>query len=622
MKRLTDRRPHELLTLFLLVAAVSLVYSNTLDAPFVFDDVINIRNNPHIRLTHISTDGIHSAGFRSLMARRPVANISFALNYYVHRYRVAGYHLVNISIHIATGILLYYLVKTTLALAAVRPGRSIAFFTTLIWMMHPVQTQTVTYIVQRMNGLATMFYLASLLMYIKGRLAEKAMKRILLFGGCLLAGILALGSKEIAVTLPFFILLYEWYFFRQLSREWLKRYAPVFAGLPCFGVMLLYIYLGPDPFTSLFAYYEVRDFNMFQRVLTEFRVVVFYMSLLLFPHPSRLNLAHDFPISFSFTEPATTLPAMAVVMGLVVLAACIAKSKPLISFCMLWYFGNLAVESSVIPLELVFEHRNYLPSTLACLLLVLSVYRWAGSEALRLSIVGALVLICALWSYERNGYWRDKVVFWQDSLKKSPQLARAHLNLGVALEGRGRVDEAMHHYRESLRLKPDDEIALANIALVLADRGNTSEAVTHLNRALEVKPSYAKAHNQLGIILAGQGKGDEAMGHLTEARRLDPLDPEPPYNMGNVLMTNGRVAEAIRLYGEALALDPFDAMIHNNLGIALFREGRLDRAIFHFRQALEENSDAADIRDNLLKALARRKGLADGAGTKGITGSE
>ena len=196
------------------------------------------------------------------MPFRPVAYISFALNYYLHQYDVLGYHLVNILIHVTTGILLYLFVKTTLSLPSLRSRyesyRWTPFITALIWLVHPIQTQSVTYIVQRMNSMAAMFYVLSLLLYARARLVEEKRQKWALFGCCILAGILSLGSKEIGATLPFFIFLFEWFFFQDLSWSWVKRYS-----FPLIIIVVIgFVYLGIHPLETILTTYETRDFTL------------------------------------------------------------------------------------------------------------------------------------------------------------------------------------------------------------------------------------------------------------------------------------------------------------------------------------------------------------------------
>ncbi len=231
-----------------LISLGLLIYSNTFHSPFIFDDIHNIRDNAHIRLTRLTIESITKAGFESPTSNRPAANVSFALNYYLHQYNLYGYHLVNILIHVTTSILLYLFLKTTLKIPSLhsRYGNHkwIPLFTATIWLACPVQTQSITYIVQRMNSMSALFYFLSLLLYASARLAEGKKKGWALYTGCVLAGMISFASKEIALTIPLFIFLYEWYFLQDLSRVWLKRHLFLSVGIVCFIAAIIFIFLG------------------------------------------------------------------------------------------------------------------------------------------------------------------------------------------------------------------------------------------------------------------------------------------------------------------------------------------------------------------------------------------
>jgi len=569
----SSRQLRAISLLFFMTVVVCLIYANVLNGPFILDDIRNIQDNPHLRLTNLTLEGIAGAGFKSPSANRPVANISFALNYYFHKYNPVFYHVVNIVIHITTGFLLFLLAKITLSFLSCSESDShtwIAFFAALIWLVHPIQTESVSYIVQRMNSMAAMFYVLSLLLYVKARLVDTKGKKWLLFSGCVLSAALAMGSKEIAATLPFFIFLYEWYFFQDLSSTWLKKHY-----LPLVGILVLFcclavFYLGSDPSEKLRYFYGTRDFTLTQRVLTQFRVVLFYLSLLMFPHPSRLNLDHDFPLSHSLFDPATTVITMAAVVGLVGLSILVAKRDRLVSFCILWFLGNLVIESSVIGLEITFEHRTYLPSMFVCLMVVLLLYRVIKPKWIAVVLLSAVVTVCSLWTYERNKAWGNDVILWRDCVKKSPGKARPYNNLG----------------------------------LVLLNRGNAKEAVVRFAEAVKIKPDYADAHNNLGITLADQGSLKEAMSHYYEAVHINPGYADAHYNLGNALKKEGSVDKAITHYFAAVRIKPHFAEAHNNLGVSLASLGRLTEAIGHFSQAVGIKPDHARARSNLTKALA------------------
>ena len=597
----------EFFILLLTAALVLFIYSNILEGPFTFDDDYNIENNPNIRLTELSLGGITRAGFESSVSNRPVANISFALNYYFHQYNVMGYHLVNILIHITTGILIYLFTSTTLNAPTLRSlyetDRSIPFFTALLWLVHPIQTQSVSYIVQRMNSMAAMFYILSLLLYAKGRLAGGKKKRWALFAGCLCTAILALGSKETAATLPFFIFLYEWYFFQDLSLTWFKRHFLGFATILILLALLAFMYLGAHPLESILYSYQGRDFTVMQRVLTEFRVVIFYISLLIFPHPSRLNLDHDFPISHSLFEPTTTLLSIVAIAVLIGLAIYVAKKQRLISFCILWFLGNLVIESSVIGLEIIFEHRTYLPSMLVILMAVTLVYRYIKPKWLRVAALGALVMICSNWTYERNSVWSNEVALWKDCAEKSPNKARPHNNLGLALAQKGKLKEAVEHYSKALNIKPGYVEVLNNLGLALSEQGRLEEAISYYSKALEINPDFVGPHYNLGLALAKQGKLERAISHFSRAVKIKPDFAEAHNNLGVALDEQGKLEEAISHYSDALEIKPDNIDVLNNLGTALARQGKLEEAISHFSRAVKINPNSNISRHNLNYAL-------------------
>jgi len=549
------------------------IYSNNLTGPFFFDDEHNIQNNSHIRLTRLTWDGIKRAGLKSPETNRPVANISFALNYYFHSYYVVGYHLVNILIHIITGLLLFLFIKTTLNLPLLRfryeSSEWIPYLAALIWLVHPIQTQSVSYIVQRMNSMMAMFYILSLWLYARARLAESKRNKGALFAGCILSGILALGTKETAATLPFFIYLYEWFFFQDLSRDWLKRNLFYFIGLLILLTAIALLYLDAHPLEKILSGYTFRNFTLTQRVLTEFRVVIFYISLLIFPHSSRLNLDHDFPLSYSLIDPLTTLLSIVIIAGLIGLALYLAKKERLVSFCLFWFFGNLVIESSVIGLEIVFEHRTYLPSMLAVLPAVILANRYIGQKWVKVAAVCSVVMVCSTWTYERNSMWNNEVAFWDDCVKKSPQKARPHNNLGNALKRQGKLEESIYQYHEALRIRPTYSKAHNNLGIAFAAQGKIKEAISHFSMALRIRPDYATAHSNIGVTLARQGRLEEAITHFLEALRIKPDYAKVHSNLGVALLRQGRLKEALGHFYEALRIKPDDLKSYQKLKICL-----------------------------------------------------
>jgi hypothetical protein len=352
-----------------LIAGVAfLIYSNTFSVPFQFDDRSNITQNPNVQIKVFTWDS-----FERLMKNtykesiRLFAYFTLALNYYFGEFNVFGYHLVNLLVHIFAGISLYGFLILTFRLPSLREkygaiSYKVALFASLIFISHPIQTQSVTYIVQRMASMAGMFYLLTFILYIKGRLAHGKV-RLLYLGGALLGYLLGVFSKENTAILPLFIALYEFYFIQNmdLSPRGKKSLLILIGSLVLIGSVGLLVW-GSRYLQVIVEGYQERPFTLSERMLTQFRVVLYYLTLLVYPHPSRLNLDYDFVTSKSLLDPPTTLISILVVLGLVGYGVWVARKRPLVSFCILWYFGNLVIESSIFPLEMVFEHRLYLPS--------------------------------------------------------------------------------------------------------------------------------------------------------------------------------------------------------------------------------------------------------------------
>jgi tetratricopeptide (TPR) repeat protein len=586
-----------------LVVLTLLIYASGLNGPLVFDDMSNIEYNPHIRLEKLSFDGLKKAAFDSPAEFRPVANISFALNYWLHGYKTSGFHLVNVLIHVTTGVFLFFFIRLTLRMPALslkyESHQWVAYVAALIWLVHPLQTQSVTYIVQRMNSMAAMFYVMALFFYACGRVSQTTQNRWLWFGGCAAAGILALGTKQIAATLPFFIFLYEWYFLQDLNWHWFKRRMLPLAGVLLFFGILALIYLGADPLESILGGYQRRDFTLLERVLTQFRVVVFYISLIGFPLPSRLNLDRDFALSHSLLDPVTTLLCMVTIAGLLFFAWRLAPRQRLISFCILWFFGNLVIESSVIGLEIIFDHRTYLPSMMVCLLAVILLYSILRSKWACIGVLAVVAMAFSFWTYERNAVFRDQISIWGDCVAKSPNKARPHNNLGIFLKRKGRLDEARMQFEKALQLKPDYPSAHINMGATLVRQKKLEAALEHFAEAARIRKNFPEALYSMGTVLVLLGRSDEAQGHYEKALAINPDYADAHLKLADILDQKGRQQEAIAHYKKALRVNPHYLQAHNNLGVTLAKQGKLEEATGHFARAMQIRPKDAEAHFNM-----------------------
>ena len=502
-----------------------ILYSNALDSNFVLDDYRNIEANQAVKMTELTWDSLVKAGTEGKLKTRPLPNITFALNYYFCKLTTRGYHFVNILIHAINGILLYLLFTYTFQTPVLKKKYGYAGFIPLaaaaIWLAHPVQVQSVTYIVQRMNSMATMFYILAMLCYILARMSTSGRNKLTLFGISFFSTILGLGSKEIVASIPFSLLLFEFLFFQNFNFLWLKKNLSKIAILLSFFILVAVIYLGDNPINAIRANYENYNYTMGQRVITEFRVVIFYLKQILIPHPSNLNILHDFPVSDSLIQPASTLLSFLVIVGAVFSAIFVAKNEPLFSFAVLWYFGNLVMESSIINLEIVFEHRSYLPSTFVILAIVTYASRIVPYSLVRKALFICLISILGFWTHSRNSVWANEITFWQDCINKNPKDSRAHDELANAYYREGKIKKAIQTYYQGIQVKDNWKLHY-NLGNVFDEFWEPEKAIAQYKWVIGIKPGYVRAHFKLARNYARIEDFQKALWHTKEALRLDP----------------------------------------------------------------------------------------------------
>jgi hypothetical protein len=509
----------ELSALLLIVAAVTLfAYYPGMSAGFYFDDEPNLLEVTALHWNEVSLALLQRALDEALLPSRPVANVSMALNHVFAQLDPAPYHWTNLAMHLAVGLTLFWVIRLfQLHHASASHGRWIALLAVLLFLVHPLNVQAVTYMVQRMTLLATLFLLLGLGCYVTGRYRVTAAPRLAWFVLAALSFLLAVGSKELGLLLLPLLLLYELSFHRAYWRE--CRAALVSrTGRPIVlaaggALLLVVLSIAWHLFADSVYWSEImpaRDYSGLERVLTQGRVQFLYLSLLLWPSPSRLNLDHEFLVSRSLLEPTTTLLALAGLLLIVILALRSIPDRPKLAFPVLAYFLLHSIESAPINLELVFEHRMYLPMTMLALALALNpgaVRSWAGLS--RYTVLMAIVMLLAMFTYERNLTWSDPLVLYRDAAQKSPSKFRPQYNLGTEMGKRGRLDMALDA----------------------------------LEQALIIKPTSSKAHNQLANVYLLQGGQLAAERHYRLAIEYDATNAEALFNLANLLSVQRRYTE-------------------------------------------------------------------------------
>jgi len=588
-------------------------YSTNYGASWHFDDYPNIVNNPRIHIKDLRFDSLRETFIASIdkgeylggHIYRPVSMFTFAMNWYMGEDNVTGYHIVNNIFHLLTTFFLY-LTVLNLFVSPNLKGKyekneyNIAFLVAILWAVNPVQTQAITYIVQRMASLTAMFYIIGIYFYLKARLSHTGYKRFIFFIGCLLSFVLALGSKQNAGTFPIALAIIEILFFQDLSDRNTRRKIIVALTIgSVFMVAFLTILCIRGNITQLFKGYENRMFTLKERVLTEPRIIIYYLSEIFYPMASRLSLVHDINISTSLFKPWTTIPAILAVISLLGIGFSQAIKRPIITFAIFFYFISHIIESTILPLELIFEHRNYLPSfflffpVATGLIWIIDYFKKKNSFIsilLTVSITGVIFSFC-VGTIVRNRAWATEKTLWEDSIIKAPGLARPYHNLAFYhYYTNGYVEQAMEFYKTSLikknlNSKLEHAWTLNNIAVILCGFRDFENSIKFCKKALEIHPHYPNALRNLTFLYVQTGRFSDA---LESADRLLSENKESSdflQTKGFVLLTAGRSDEAISILKTALDIDPDNKKANLYMGMALSLKREYRKADMFLKQA-------------------------------------
>jgi tetratricopeptide (TPR) repeat protein len=594
----------------ILAACAIAAYCRTFSVPLLLDDLPSIAENPSIR--HWSS--ALWPPVNSTTCGRPVLNLSLAVNYAISGTALWSYHLANLAIHALAGLTLFGIIRRMLAPQRVPNANLVAFSAALFWTLHPLQTEAVTYVVQRAESLMGLFYLLTVYGFIRyaeeqstagpigGAPAKKAAGPGLWAALSVLACILGMATKEVMASAPLMVLLYDRTFLAGSFREAWRRRWRVYAGLA--ATWLIPAILVPSTHGRNGTAGFGSGVSWWGYALTQFPSIVRYLRLSVWPHP----LVFDYGTEWVRVSWAILLPA-AVVLGLAGASAWALFRPGLfwrsLGFAGVWFFAILA-PTSLIPgnRQTAAEHRMYLALIPVAVLGAIGIYRWLGRAALPVSLaLGALLFGLTV---QRNEQYRSEIDLWRDTVAEKPGNPWAHNSLGVALERiPGRLNEAIVQWKEALRLKPDLAEAHNDLGNALGVEGRIPEAIAQYEEALRVIPNVAEVHNNLGYLLSSQpGRRTDAIAQYEEALRLKPDFAKAHLNLGNALIPEGRTQEAIAQYEAALRVDPDYAEAHSNLGVALqMMPGRINDAIAQYKEALRLKPDYAEAHGNLGVAL-------------------
>jgi tetratricopeptide (TPR) repeat protein len=572
-------------------------YGGSLNGEFVYDDLAAIVGNPSIR--HLGwhalrpPDGLTTSG-------RPLVNLSFALNHALGGLGVGGYHLANLLIHAAAGLVLLGLVRRTLDLPGLagrfrRDAGWLALAAALLWTVHPLQTEAVTYVVQRVESLMGFFYLLTLYCLVRAGTAGSSRGWL---AGSVAACAAGMACKEVMVSAPVVSLLLDRACLAGSFRAAWRQRAPYYLALAATWLLLLALVhsTGWNRGGTVGAGTSV---GWWDYLLTQFRALPHYLRLSAWPHP----LAFDYG-TFWERDPAALLPQMILVVGLAVAALAALRFRPRLGLLGAAFWAPLA-PTTLLPgtTQMIVEHRMYLSLAPVVVGLVLAGHALLGRRALLLAGAAAIALVPA--TAARNRAYRTGLMLWGDTVAKVPGNARAHCNLGIALAAAGRPAEAVRHYDLSLQLEPNAAQTHYNRGVALARLERWPDALQAYARALALSPDLPEALCNQGAALLASGQPEAAIGPLQRARGLRPDDAEIAGNLGNALAQAGRAGEALPHYAAALRLQPGDADLHFNRGQALLSLGRAAEARADLEAAVRLRPSDREFRA-VLEALRSR----------------
>lgn len=557
----------------LIALAIALGYGHTLEVPFYFDDYLTIQTNPAVKRFDLAslwrTEPLRFLGYLSL-----------ALDYRLHGLKVAGYHLTNLFLHYLTALAVWQWVRELLKTPGrwEAQGKGLPLVAALLFAVHPLQTQAVTYISQRFAVLAALFYVTALICYLRLRLADTLKARWMWGGGLVFAAGAALFSKQNAATLPLAILLVEIVFFpNSRFAPWLRRGALLGLGVGV-GLLASASYWPWAPLKALdLATRETDWFGRLDYLAAQVKILWWYLRLFFWPVGLRLDYAaHQVP---AWTEPWVILAA-AGHLALLSLALWGLRRVPLLAFGLWFYYTAHLVESSLIPIrDLIFEHRTYLPNaglTIACAFALLVVLpnlvpraAWLGPGVVALGLVGL-----GWQTWQRNQLWRDPIRFWEDNVRLEPQALRPKLELAREYFDRGKVQEALALGRQIAATtpwppkSPLPQSVAVNLAAAYLVAGNYDLALQVVEEML-TRPLLPQIKKRLfwvqGQAYLAQQRLEEAEAAYRQALKLDAEEAALWLSLGEVLWIQGKSAAAKEAYVKALAFDPTNQLAKQRL---------------------------------------------------------
>lgn len=587
----------------ILAALAVAAYHNCFSVPYIFDDVSSIKENESIR--QWSTAFFSGLKNGETVSGRPLLNFSFAINYAISGADVWSYHAGNVLIHILAGITLFGLVRRTLTLPGMREryGKDalwLAWLVAALWMVHPLGSEAVTYMVQRAESLMALFYLLTL--YCFSRALQSSGSRNLWFALSVLSCIAGMTTKEVMVSAPLMALCYDRTFVAGTFREALRLRWRWHMGLAATWLVLIVLMLESGARGNTVGYIDESGINAWNYMLTQCWAIVRYLRLSIWPDSLVFDYGTDVIASLGEVWPQAVF-----VVALV--AACFWAfwKYPKAGWLGVFFLAVLAPTTTFIPVvtQVVAEHRMYLSLAAVMTGVVLLGFKYFGRKTSwpALPIVSALVFT----TIHRNADYRDLNALWQDVVEKYPQNSRANGNVGNALVEMGRPREALPYFEKAIRNQPENGDNYNNIGYAYSQMQEYEKAVYYYDQIGERKLSRVDIFStNYSFALITQGRYEDAR---YAARRLLTAKPDAADShvvLGDVYISEKNYVEAEQCYRKALEIDDTNAVAWNNLGnIKALNRGTLEQALVCYKKAAQYAPDDGSIQDNAARLLVQ-----------------
>jgi len=582
-----------------------LIYGQTFHFDFVFDDHIFIVTNPYIK----NFSNFHMM-WQAFPLTRLVGMFSFALNYHFNQLHPQGYHIFNFMVHLAAVGLVWALSDLLFRIVKWLPSedritRELPFIIAVLFLVHPCQTQAVTYIAQRFESMATVFYLGTVYCYLRARLSTGWVRRTIFFGIAGILIILGILTKEVVITVPVMILACEWILFPAKDN---KRVYVILAveGVLFYLLFPKFVHANLSSLKNLIPS-ESHDGDFLTSghyVLTQMRVFLTFLRILVLP--VHQNLDYDYPASTGFLHPPLTLVGSGMLLSFIFLIIKLRRGVPLMAFGLAWILVTFSINLAPRP-NVIFEHKLYLISFGFFVAFVAALSVWVKDRGTLLRILCCVIAVLAVTCFQRNKVWANELMLWEDIIKKSPDKERVNANLGRVYGSLGRYDESVYYLSRAIAIHPDN-ITYENRGVIYAQQGRGVQALADLNKSIAMDPDYFSAYVKRSWVYQTQHQYKEALADLAHVIQIEPYFVDAYIERGMLWMGLGHTQEALTDFQQALKIDPLNYEVLLKRGEAYYALERYDLALEDFTkvQSLEPTStEAAQYRSYCLKKMGR-----------------